>query len=48
MLRETGKRIPERVDAHAAAVILQSCLDALREGQPLPDRFVPEPPSDDD
>jgi putative transcription antitermination factor YqgF len=48
MLRETGKRVPQRVDAHAATVILQSCLDALREGQPLPDRFAPEPSPDED
>jgi len=31
-LRDIGKRIPERVDAYAAAVILQSFLDAVREG----------------
>lgn len=37
LLAETGKRRPDRVDAHAAAVILQSCLDALREGHPDPE-----------
>src|SRR5687767_4409478 len=38
MLRDTGKSV-ERVDAHAAALILQQCLDALREGHPAPERF---------
>lgn len=35
-LRAQGKRIPERIDAHAAAVILQTMLDAMREGIPWP------------
>lgn len=40
-LAEVGSRPPQRLDAHAAAVMLQSCLDALREGQPAPERFTP-------
>jgi len=36
LLADTGKRRPERVDAHAAAVILQSFLDAHRDGQAWP------------
>ncbi len=36
-LRDAGKRVPEREDAHAAAVILQSFLDALREGAAWPE-----------
>jgi len=35
-LHQTGQRRPPRIDAHAAAVILQECLDALRGGHPLP------------
>jgi putative Holliday junction resolvase len=42
-LRDVGKRIPERVDAYAAAVILQSFLDAVREGA-----MFPEPLSGDE
>ena len=30
---------PDRIDAHAAAVILQSLLDAVREGRPFPAPF---------
>ena len=41
LLDATGQSRPDRVDAHAAAVILQSCLDALREGHPAPERFTP-------
>ncbi|PJF43771.1 MAG: Holliday junction resolvase RuvX [Phototrophicales bacterium] len=41
-MRETlGKSQPKRIDAHAAAVILQSFLDALREGQPWPKPIEP-------
>lgn len=36
ILRDTGKDRPERVDAYAAAVILQSFLDALRTGKTWP------------
>jgi RNase H-fold protein (predicted Holliday junction resolvase) len=36
-LRDVGKRIPERVDAYAAAVILQSFLEAIREGATFPE-----------
>lgn len=39
-LAESGQRA-ERVDAHAAAVILQSCLDSLRDDGPAPQRFNP-------
>lgn len=42
MLAEAGISSPERVDAHAAAVILQGCLDAVREGHGEPPRFVVE------
>lgn len=31
LLRDTDQDIPERIDAHAAAVTLQSFLDALRD-----------------
>lgn len=41
LLDDAGKPRLDRVDAHAAAVILQSCLDAVREGHPEPPRFVP-------
>lgn len=34
---EIGQRAPERIDAHAAAVILQSFLEAIREGTPWPE-----------
>ena len=39
-LADTDQRA-ERVDAHAAAVILQSCLDSLRDDGPAPARFIP-------
>jgi putative Holliday junction resolvase len=41
LLAESGRRAPDRVDAYAAAVILQSFLDALREGAPWPERVPP-------
>jgi putative Holliday junction resolvase len=42
LLAEIGQDIPERIDAVAAAVILQSFLDALRdEGFPWPDPVPP-------
>lgn len=37
-----GKRPPERIDAHAAAVFLQTFLDALHEGTPWPDPLSAE------
>lgn len=40
LLRDAGKKQPERIDAYAAAVILQSFLDAIREGQPWPEPVV--------
>lgn len=36
-LRQSGKRLPKRLDAYAAAVILQTFLDAIRDGTPWPD-----------
>jgi putative Holliday junction resolvase len=42
-LAETGQQ-RDRVDAHAAAVILQSCIDSLRDDGPAPIRFVPKNP----
>lgn len=39
MLRETGERPPERIDAHAASLILQTCLDAIRERDTEPTRL---------
>jgi putative Holliday junction resolvase len=41
LLAAAGKKRPERVDAHAAAVILQSFLDAQRGGSPWPDPVTP-------
>lgn len=42
LIAEAGKTRPERLDAVAAAVILQSFLDALRdEGFPWPEKIVP-------
>ena len=38
LLAETGRAALDRVDAHAAAIILQSCLDAIRAGQGMPER----------
>lgn len=40
-LREVGKKA-ERVDAHAAALILQQCLDAIRERDAQPELFTGE------
>lgn len=40
-LREMGRRLPERIDDYAAAVILRQFLDAMRLGHPWPARFVP-------
>ena len=40
LLRETGRR-EERVDAHAAAVILQSCIDEVRNDKTIPERLMP-------
>lgn len=42
-LGETGASQPERIDAHAAAQILQTCLDAIREGTGEPQLFTPKP-----
>jgi putative Holliday junction resolvase len=43
LMAEAGRDRPERIDAIAAAVILQSFLDALRdEGFPWPERVEPE------
>jgi putative Holliday junction resolvase len=42
-LREQDKPIPKRVDAHAAAIILQTCLDAIHEQGAEPERFLPPP-----
>ncbi|MBN1202443.1 MAG: Holliday junction resolvase RuvX [Anaerolineae bacterium] len=41
LLTEAGRPRPERIDAVAAAVILQSFLDALRAGAPWPDPVSP-------
>lgn len=38
LLAESGKRM-DRVDAHAAAVILQACLDAIHAGTGQPTLF---------
>jgi putative Holliday junction resolvase len=44
LLAAAGKNRPDRIDAVAAAVILQSFLDALRdEGFPWPDPVPPAP-----
>lgn len=40
-LRDLGKHVPERIDAYAAAVILRAFLEAMREGQPWPEPFIP-------
>lgn len=37
LLHMAGKRSTQRIDAYAATVILQSFLDALREGFPFPE-----------
>jgi putative Holliday junction resolvase len=41
LLLEKGERPPHRVDAQAAALILQTCLEALREGTGAPFPYVP-------
>lgn len=41
LLQERGRRRDSRIDAQAAAVILQSYLDALREGIAPPPAVVP-------
>ncbi|NDJ84611.1 MAG: Holliday junction resolvase RuvX [Chloroflexi bacterium] len=45
-LQSAGKRPPGRIDAHAAAVILQTFLDAIREGRPWPAPFSGGEPSE--
>jgi putative Holliday junction resolvase len=47
LLAETGQTRPERIDAHAAAFILQSFLDAIREGQPWPEPLPVEESSEE-
>lgn len=47
LLRGSGKKLPDRIDAYAAAVILQSFLDARREGLPFPTPLAVEKTSDD-
>jgi putative Holliday junction resolvase len=37
LLHQGGQRLPARIDAQAAAVILQSFLDAIREGMSFPE-----------
>lgn len=39
-LREKGKPLPDRIDAHAATIILQACLDAMREQNANPEPFT--------
>jgi putative Holliday junction resolvase len=39
LIRESGQRITGRIDAGAAAVILQSFIDAHPAGTPLPEPF---------
>jgi len=47
LLAEAGRPVPRREDAVAAAVILQSFLDALRdEGFPWPEQVAPAPEGD--
>ena len=41
LLDATGQDAPDRIDAFAAAVILQSFLEARREGLPWPEPVVP-------
>ena len=41
ILRSEGRDLPERIDAVAAAIILQGFLDARREGLPWPDPVAP-------
>jgi len=40
LLDDVGKS-PPRKDAHAAAVILQECLDRIRETGESPEQFIP-------
>ena len=42
LLHEAGRPLPQRKDAVAAAVILQSFLEAMREGLPWPQAVQPE------
>ena len=41
IVREVGRTPPDRIDAVAAAVILQGFLDARREGLPWPEPVPP-------
>lgn len=41
LLLEAGSEVPDRVDAVAAAVILQSFLEGQREGMPWPEPVAP-------
>jgi len=41
LLAEAGRERPERIDAVAAAVILQEFLDARRAGEPWPEPVAP-------
>lgn len=41
LLHEAGRPIPQRMDAVAAAVILQSFLEAMHEGLPWPEQVSP-------
>ncbi|WP_162909925.1 Holliday junction resolvase RuvX [Aggregatilinea lenta] len=41
ILRDEGRDLPERIDAVAAAIILQGFLDARREGLPWPEPVEP-------
>lgn len=41
LLEEAGRTRPERIDAVAAAVILQGFLDAWRAGEPMPEPVKP-------
>ncbi|NLX11530.1 MAG: Holliday junction resolvase RuvX [Chloroflexi bacterium] len=46
LLDATGQEQPDRIDAFAAAVILQSFLEARREGLPWPEPVAPADESD--
>lgn len=41
LLAEAGRERPARIDAVAAAVILQEFLDAMRAGEPWPEQVAP-------
>ena len=41
ILRDEGRDLPERIDAVAAAIILQGFLDARHEGLPWPEPVTP-------